>query len=103
MAVGAPPSGTTGEPVSNPATGKINPTYKLTPTQRLHISIITHLGLWPRYRIAEAYGVTSRTVQACTEKHPAPLPWCREDGLSGSAQGAVDWRRTPPVARRATT
>lgn len=51
--------------------------YKLSPTQRLHISILGHcvrLGMrrsdWTYTAIAEVYGVDRKTVLQCMERHP---------------------------------
>lgn len=51
--------------------------FKLSPTERLHISILGHLARlgmrrsdWNHSKIAEAYGVDRKTVLQCMARHP---------------------------------
>lgn len=51
--------------------------WKLSPTERLHISILGHcvlLGMcrgdWSYTKVAEVYGVDRKTVLTCMERHP---------------------------------
>lgn len=78
------------------------PTVHLTKTKRKHISILAHLGLWPKYKIAEAYSVSPATVSHSIREWPAPLPWCHpetetRDERSRSVDGRLS-AGTPPNA-----
>lgn len=64
-------------------TGKVNSTYRLTEQERGHIALLSSLRLWPKARIAKAYGVSAKTVLVCEQsfkfyRHPS---------------GAIDIRR----------
>jgi hypothetical protein len=61
-----------------------NPTYRLTETQRLHISILGHLcedgrdqtrrsRRWSKTAVAKAYGVSTKTVLNCMARYPAEV------------------------------
>lgn len=69
-------------------TSLTNPTYKLTETERLHVAWLDWMGLWPRERIAKAYGVSRKTVAMCRDRWEARLD-------AGAAADAADVAQRP--------
>lgn len=46
-----------------------NATYKLTEQDRTHVGMLAAMNLWPKQHIADAYGVTRKTVLVCQQRY----------------------------------
>lgn len=42
-----------------------NPTYRLTPVERSHLAMLAQMNLWTKTELAQAFGVSRRTVNDC--------------------------------------
>lgn len=50
------------------ATSLTHPRYRLTAEERRHLAWLAWMGLWTRTALAEAFGVSRRTVQDCYDR-----------------------------------